>query len=173
MEPLPNLPSSAVVARQPLTPNGAMRPSDTAIRTLWVRMLEFYGHKWSSAYGETPEEGAGGTWQSGLTGVTTAQMADGLRACLQRTDPWPPTLPEFYHLCVPPAPAVKPWQHRQADPAKKPSAERLAWHEANIAWIKRGGELPRPDVVEPPAPRGCLSLWEIYRDQFGLPVVDS
>jgi len=39
------------------------------------------------------------TWASALRDVTGQQLADGLRACLDRQDTWPPTLPEFKQLC--------------------------------------------------------------------------
>lgn len=59
-------------------------------------MARMYGHKWVSAYGERDD----GTWASGLAELTLQQLATGVRGCLKRTDPWPPTLPEFRVLCV-------------------------------------------------------------------------
>lgn len=80
-------------------PSGPLSP--TAARTLWVRMAEIYGHRWTSSYGDsTEQDGAAGTWAKGLAGLTPAQVADGLRACVVRSDPWPPTLPEFRALCL-------------------------------------------------------------------------
>ena len=116
-------------------------------------MASIYLHKWSSACGETFGESGvlGQTWQSGLSGVTPTQIGEGLRACLKRADPWPPTLPEFLQLCVPAQtgqPAPDAWKDARADPAKMPGPKRLAWHQANIAHIQKGGELPR-DVPEP------------------------
>jgi hypothetical protein len=64
-------------------------------------MAEIYGHRWTSAYGDSTEaDGAAGTWAKGLAGVTPAQLADGLKACLASSDPWPPTLPEFRAMCL-------------------------------------------------------------------------
>jgi hypothetical protein len=116
-------------------------------------MASIYLHKWSSACGETFGESGpvGQTWQAGLAGVTAAQIGDGLRGCLKRTDPWPPTLPEFLQLCVPAQtnqPSPDDWKTYRADPAKMPGPKRLAWHQANVAHIKADGELPR-DVYEP------------------------
>jgi hypothetical protein len=34
--------------------------------------------------------------------MTADDLARGLHACLDRADPWPPTLPEFRALCLPP-----------------------------------------------------------------------
>lgn len=55
-----------------------------------------YGHKWTSAYGETDD----GTWIKGLAGLSLEQISHGLRECLKRNDPWPPSLPEFRAMCV-------------------------------------------------------------------------
>lgn len=63
-------------------------------------MAEIYGHRWTAAYGENPDEGAGATWGKGLAGLSTAQVAAGLGACIASADPWPPTLPEFRARCL-------------------------------------------------------------------------
>lgn len=68
--------------------------------TLWRRMTEIYGHRWTAAHGESAEDGSGETWSKGLTGLSAQQLATGLEACIVRADPWPPTLPEFRALCV-------------------------------------------------------------------------
>lgn len=128
-----------------------------------------YGHRWSSTYGETFGESgpAGRMWQVALAGVSNAQIAKALHGCLTREDgAWPPTLPEFRALCVASAkaqPHVATWVPQRADPARMPSAERLQWHKDNIAWVEMGGELPRPNSVEPPAPAGARPFWDIYR----------
>ena len=44
------------------------------MRTLWVRMAEIYGHRWTSSYGDS-ESGAARTWAKGLAGVSPAQLA--------------------------------------------------------------------------------------------------
>lgn len=74
------------------------------IVSLWERMSHIYGHKWTSTYGESAVTGVeltdtAKTWASALRDVTGQQIADGLRACLEREDTWPPTLPEFKQLC--------------------------------------------------------------------------
>lgn len=63
-------------------------------------MAEIYGHKWTSAYGDNPNEGAATTWAKGLGGIQPRQLADGLRNCLASADPWPPSLPEFRAMCL-------------------------------------------------------------------------
>ena len=81
------------------------KPRDAAMIRFWQRMAAIYGHKWTSAYGETPfDDGgvltlAGDTWQRGLTGVAEQDIAKGLQAALMSADGWPPTLPAFRALC--------------------------------------------------------------------------
>lgn len=63
-----------------------------------------YGHKWTSSMGESAVIGGmlidvASTWASGLRGVSGNQIAEGLRACMNRSDTWPPSLPEFVALC--------------------------------------------------------------------------
>lgn len=72
-------------------------------------MAEIYGHRWISAYGEDPEGSAALTWGKGLAGMSGAQLAAGLAACVASAEPWPPTLPEFRALClgIPSLAAVK------------------------------------------------------------------
>lgn len=70
------------------------------MRTLWRRMAEIYGQRWTSAYGEDAAKGAGDTWAKGLIGVAPEQLARGLEACIVAADPWPPTLPAFRAMCM-------------------------------------------------------------------------
>lgn len=74
-------------------------------------MTRMYGHKWISSYGEVDD----GTWAKGLSGMSSEQLGAGLRACLNRDDPWPPTLVEFRNLCAPPKVAAP--YHRSFGPA--------------------------------------------------------
>jgi hypothetical protein len=72
---------------------------------LWERMSHLYGHKFTSAFGETAIANGdltevAKTWASGLRGVTGEQIAKGLHAICARSDAWPPTLPEFRAACI-------------------------------------------------------------------------
>lgn len=101
---------SALTPLQATVPTERRALTPTASRTLWVRMAEIYGHRWTSAYGDDPDaDGAAGTWAKGLSGVTGTQLADGLKACVVASDPWPPTLPAFRAMClgVPSLPSVR------------------------------------------------------------------
>lgn len=124
-------------------------------------MAEIYGHRWTAAYGESAEEGAGGTWAKGLSGLSVQQIGAGIGACIASADPWPPTLPEFRAKClgIPPLAAVRldadkvdpftvlVWQnldgyrYRQAS---SDQADRLLREAYELAreHVMRGGELP-------------------------------
>lgn len=60
-------------------------------------MIEMYGHKFTSSYGEVPND----TWSAALAGIYPEQIGEALQACFRRQDTWPPTLPEFIEMCCP------------------------------------------------------------------------
>ncbi|WP_212669119.1 hypothetical protein [Xanthomonas retroflexus] len=93
------------------------------MRTLWVRMAEIYGFRWSSAYGENPNVGAAVTWAKGLAGLSGRQLADGLAACIASAEPWPPTLPQFRMMCL----GIPPFDAVRADTGKQDGFTRLVW----------------------------------------------
>lgn len=126
-------------------------------------MAEIYGHRWTSAYGDNPNEGAALTWAKGLGGMTPQQLADGLRNCIASADPWPPTLPEFRGMClsIPSLPAVRQelkGEHRSAFTrlvwqsvdgyayglAPRETSERMVRDAYEMAreHVMRGGSLP-------------------------------
>ena len=68
---------------------------------LWAAMAGIYGSRWSSSYGETPNEGgAGRLWHRGLQDLTDAQVRAGIDACTRAVDDWPPTLPAFRRMAI-------------------------------------------------------------------------
>lgn len=138
-------------------------------------MAEVYGTRWTSAYGDNPDTGAGPTWAKGLAGVEPRQLAAGLSASIASADPWPPTLPEFRARClgIPPVASVRldatkaepftrlVWQfldgyrYRQASADQ---ADRLLREAYELAreHVMRGGALPEPAAAEiehAPAPK--------------------
>lgn len=64
--------------------------------TLWLRMTELYGHKWTSVHGESDTSD---TWGKVLFGLGREQLAAGMQACAKSDDPWPPSAPEFRAMC--------------------------------------------------------------------------
>lgn len=132
-------------------------------------MTEIYGHRWTSSYGaESGQDGAAGTWAKGLAGISPAQIAEGLRACIASGDPWPPALPEFRAMClgVPSFEAVKRETLRPV--AERSPFTRTAWsrldHYAHrhasvrdadrmlqAAYDAVREEVMRGAVIDPPA----------------------
>lgn len=173
-----SLPSSAsaLTAMPPNVETPKLPLPATSTRTLWLRMAEIYGHRWTAAYGESAEEGAGGTWSKGLAGLSVQQIGAGIGACIASADPWPPTLPEFRAKClgIPPLAAVRldtdkadpftvlVWQnldgyrYRQASADQSDRMLREAYELAR-EHVMRGGELPavaeRRVAHEKPTPR--------------------
>lgn len=92
---------------------------------LWVKMAEFYGHRWTSSFGviADPEH----TWAKVLSGVTGVQLANGLHALIERSAEfdWPPPANVFLSLC---------------QQVKGLPSEAQAWDEA------RSGQYSHPAV---------------------------
>lgn len=90
-------PSLLQTVSEPQSPS-AMLPQ-RLLDQLWVKMAEFYGHRWTSSFGviADPEH----TWAKVLTGVTGAQLANGLNALIKRSAEfdWPPPANVFLSLC--------------------------------------------------------------------------
>lgn len=80
-----------------------------AIAALWARLTHIYGHRWETSYGPALTDAGeltpiAATWAKALTNFGPDDFGRGLKACLDRADGWPPTLPEFRTLCRPPQP---------------------------------------------------------------------
>lgn len=73
--------------------------SQRLLDQLWVKMAEFYGHRWTSSFGviADPEH----TWAKVLSGITGTQLANGLHALIERSAEfdWPPPANVFLSLC--------------------------------------------------------------------------
>lgn len=83
---------------------------DEVIAALWAALTSMYGKKFTDQFGEFCNANGVTTntvriWSQSLSGIEPLRLERGLRACLERDSPWPPTLPEFVHLC-----AKKPWE---------------------------------------------------------------
>jgi hypothetical protein len=61
-------------------------------------MAKIFGHRWVSSYGEMDD----GSWLAGLHDVTVEQVKVGLERLRVSEEPWPPTLPQFRAMCLPP-----------------------------------------------------------------------
>jgi hypothetical protein len=113
------------------------------MRTLWQRMAEIYGHRWTSAYGDDAGKGAGVTWAKGLAGITAEQMKTGVESVLVAADPWPPSLPEFRAMClaVPSLAAIRAEQRANG----KPSAFMRLLHQHLDHYRMRHADADKAD----------------------------
>jgi len=172
---LPSAPNALPVkpsnAKPPATPAPV---SITAIATVWTRMAEIYGTRWTSGFGADPSTGAGSTWAKGLAGITAQQLGAGLTACIAAADPWPPTLPEFRARClgVPSLAQVSNELRNGGDRsgftvlvgfkldgyryrgASASDADRMVREAYELAreHVMRGGEVPEPAATALPPP---------------------
>lgn len=96
-------------------------------------MTGIYGHKWASSYGEEVSE----TWVRGLADLSGAELAQGLRGCLERSEAtirsgetdWPPTLGEFRIIARP----SKPAEHEIFVSLPKPQISK----EEALEWVNK------------------------------------
>ncbi len=64
-------------------------------------MAGIFGHRWTAAMGESPDEGnAGALWAAGLKGMSDQALRRGIDACVHGADDWPPSLPAFRRMCL-------------------------------------------------------------------------
>lgn len=59
-------------------------------------MVEIYGHKFTSAFGDEPNE----SWTRAVGSIRPEQIAFGLNRLQHRDDPWPPNAVEFRRMCL-------------------------------------------------------------------------
>lgn len=73
--------------------------SESHFERLWMRMIESFGHKWTSNFGFAPNQ----SWKDGLADMTVADIKTGLAnlKAWHDDDGWPPTLLQFRDLCKP------------------------------------------------------------------------
>lgn len=113
---------------QSVTPQ---RLGQKLLDTLWTKMAELYGHRWTASFGMTPSSDH--AWASALAGLTGEQIACGLVALSERGDDWPPSAPEFRKLCTGNSaeslglPSVDQ-AYRQACAIAHPAADRAGVH---------------------------------------------
>jgi len=65
-----------------------------------------YGYKFVSQFGDEPSD----TWVSCMDGITSKQMADGLKKSLDKHKEWPPAAVEFRAMCLG-EDEEKSWEH--------------------------------------------------------------
>lgn len=140
---------------------------------LWERLTELYGHRFTSAYSDNPNQG----WELALTGLSPEMIGKGLKRMSQdaRFTDWPPNALGFRRLCLPTAAELglpgDGEAYRQAvglNTQRHPAVvyalrnfvggyelrrekERMAkkiWSQAwaeTVDYVAAGGELPAPE----------------------------
>ena len=95
---LARAPSLLQTVSEPQSPSEML--SQRLLDQLWVKMAEFYGHRWTSSFGviANPDH----TWAKVLSGLTGAQLANGLNALIERSAEfdWPPPANVFRTMCL-------------------------------------------------------------------------
>lgn len=90
---------------KPCENSKTMSASDESARAeavsirLWQRMGEMFGAVFFNQYGATDENGRQ-TWKEGLAGYSEAQIARGVKNCLDWNKDFPPNLAQFAKLCL-------------------------------------------------------------------------
>ncbi len=108
--------------------------------TLWMRMIELYGRRWTHQFGEIPPPGqdhsAMRSWAAGLRDKSSSQLRTGIRKCVESGRPWPPSLPEFHALCqITPADLKLPPPPQAIEQAHRHRAEPARMHPAVAATV--------------------------------------
>lgn len=88
-------------------------------------MTEIYGHRWSSSYGDTPNE----SWTEALVLLEKLEIKRGIDTLLDECLEWPPTLTEFVSFCRPRKSAINAAYHKLfmlPPPAQKTAEGRKA-----------------------------------------------
>lgn len=128
----------------------------TTLDLLWGRMTEIYGHRWTSAYGDSPVDG----WEIALTGITPEMIRLGLgrMATERRYADWPPAALEFRALCLPTAEDMG--LPTEAEALAQAVGNRTAKHPAVIHTLREhidGHNLRR--MTEMDARRAWAKAW--------------
>lgn len=149
------------------------------MRRLWDRMTAMYGSRWIVEYGDLSAGGAtlaplAAIWSEALTDTGNDAIAAGLRACLDRDSPHPPSLPEFLRLCGRRKASAAGTPRLTADfnpayYADTPSA-RCAKLAAELAESARAELAPRLDAALPDDRRRVTAAYWLARMAGAGPV---
>lgn len=91
---------------------------------LWQLMGSMFGHKWSSAYGDTVDPDR--VWQACLSDVSPEQIRHGMSKLGRSGKDWPPAVPEFRNICLDlDGTDETDWEQRRIDAANRENQARL------------------------------------------------
>lgn len=96
---------------------------DSWIEKIFQKFEDFYGAKWAAQYGDFPRDRVKATWAEELSGFSSMPAAIGEAMQSQKSNKFPPTLPEFLELCRNAAKRISPIDILALD--YKPTSEEL------------------------------------------------
>lgn len=108
--------------------NGAV--SERYTDRLWTILAGRYGHKLTSAFGDTPPP----EWYQNLEGLTPEQWKRGIEKLNDSTEAWPPSAPEFKGWCLG---DTQGWEHSRIEAANRDKV--LALPEKTSDEIRAAG----------------------------------
>ncbi|MBJ2290731.1 hypothetical protein JFT44_12375 [Pseudomonas sp. MF5691] len=87
-------------SEQPLPNEMPEKLSQGLMDSLWIKMSEMYGHRWTSNFGVSADPGH--SWATVLKGLTGQQIANGLNTLVEKGDEfdWPPPANVFRSMCL-------------------------------------------------------------------------
>ena len=87
-------------SEQPLPNEMPEKLSQGLMDSLWIKMSEMYGHRWTSNFGVSADPGH--SWATVLKGLTGQQIANGLNTLVEKGGEfdWPPPANVFRAMCV-------------------------------------------------------------------------
>ncbi|WKL53102.1 hypothetical protein Q1W70_00410 [Pseudomonas kielensis] len=87
-------------SEQPLLSEKPEKLPQKLMDSLWIKMSEMYGHRWTSNFGVSADPGH--SWATVLKGLTGQQIANGLNTLVEKGDEfdWPPPANVFRAMCL-------------------------------------------------------------------------
>lgn len=87
-------------SEQPLQSDKPEKLPQNLMDSLWIKMSEMYGHRWTSNFGASAEPGH--SWATVLKGLSGQQIANGLNALVEKGEEfdWPPPANVFRSMCL-------------------------------------------------------------------------
>ena len=129
---------SLLLQNEPPKPKPEQIPNK-AVARVWSKMIEIYGHKWASQFGEVSRPdgsltSTARTWAQGLGKYTAQQISKGFSRLVEDGNEWPPSLPSFVMMCREEKPIASYHRIVTALPAPEVSPEVI---KKNLAEMRK------------------------------------
>lgn len=96
------------MSNPPTSPAKPAASPDTVVDRLFARLHAMYGKAWLDLWADAPMPHVKAVWADTLRNVSPEQMRLALNQLATGGKAFPPTLPEFAHLCEQYRPKAKP-----------------------------------------------------------------